>query len=259
MSPFRPLGAVSRQAITVAGAVAQVALPALLLPRFRRDAAPPDVIQPASWTFAVWLPAYAVSLLHAADQARPGRRADPVLREVGAPLAAAYVALGVWAPLVARRSYWAAQGALCLAAVAAGTARRRATGAEQRGGFAEVSTVFAPAAALSAWGTAATGVNLAAMIAAYAPVRTRNGRTGLALATLTTISGTATLAVRRAGPSTATTRTYAGVVLWALAGIAAGQWRHDRAAAITALVGGLPVLAALGRAEGESADDLSAR
>jgi hypothetical protein len=32
-------------------------------------------------------------------------------------------------------------------------------------------------------------------------------------------------------------------------GIAAGQWRRDRAAAITAVVAGLPVLAALGRTE----------
>ncbi len=47
---------VARQAVTVVGGIAQVVLPALLLPRFRRSAPPPDVVEPAPWTVAVWRP-----------------------------------------------------------------------------------------------------------------------------------------------------------------------------------------------------------
>lgn len=229
------------------GGIAQVVLPALVLRRFRREAAPPDVVQPAAWTFAVWLPVYAASLVHVVDQARPGRRADPVLRAVGRPLAAAYAALGVWAPLVVRGRFWAAQGALVAASVAAGSARRRAVAAEQAEGPAAVRTVLVPAATLSAWGTAAAGVNLAAMVAAYGPVRGRRGRTGLGLATLAALSATTSTAVVRAGTPTVTTRTYGAVVLWALAGVAAGQVRRDPVLAASAGVAAMPLLAALVR------------
>jgi hypothetical protein len=249
---------VLRQVVTVVGGVAQVVLPTLLLPRFRRDAAPPDVVQPAPWTFAVWLPVYAASLVHVADQARPGRRADPVLRSAGWPLAAAYAALGVWAPLVAGGRYWAAQGALVAASAAAGSARRRVVRAEQESGAAAARTVIVPAAALSAWGTAAAGVNLAAMVAAYRPVRSPRGRTGLAVATLAALSGAATTAVGRAGPPTATTRTYGAVVLWALTGVAAGRVRRDPVTAASAGVAALPLLVALLRGHRSGGDRAAA-
>jgi hypothetical protein len=238
---------VARQAVTVVGGIAQVVLPALLLPRSRRSAPPPDVVQPAPWTFAVWLPVYAASLVHVVDQARPGRRDDPVLRAAGWPLAGAYAALGVWAPLVVRGRYWAAQGALLAASAAAGVARRRVARAEQDRGVAAVRTVLVPAAALSAWGTAAAGVNLAAMVAAYGPVPGARGRTGLALTTLAALSGAASTAVARSGPPTVTTRIYGSVVLWALNGIVAGRFRRDRVAAAAAGLAAVPVLAALVR------------
>jgi hypothetical protein len=236
---------VVRQAVTVVGGIAQVVLPALLLPRFRRTEAPPDVVQPAPWTFAVWLPVYAVSLVHVADQARPDRRTDPALRAAGWPLATAYAALGAWAPLLLRDRFWAAQGVLVVTSAAAGVARRRVVRAEQADGPAAVRTVLGPAAALSAWGTAAAGVNLAAMVAAYGPVPGRRGRRGLALATLAALSGAATTAMGRAGPPTVTIRTYGSVVLWALAGIVAGWSRRDRVVAAAAGTAAVPVLAAL--------------
>ena len=236
-----------RQVVTAAGGIAQVVLPALLLPRFRRSAAPPDVVQPAPWTFAVWLPLYAASLVHVVDQARPSRRSDPVLRSAGWPLAAAYSALGVWAPLLVRGRFWTAQEALVVASVAAGTARRRVARAEQDGGVPAVRTVVVPAAALSAWGTAAAGVNLAAMVAAYGPVQGARGRTGLAVATLAGLSGAAGTAVGRSGTTTLTSRTYGAVVLWALTGVAAGRWRRDPVTTVAAGIAAVPLLAALGR------------
>jgi hypothetical protein len=168
-----------------------------------------------------------------------------VLRSTGWPLAVTYAALGVWAPLLARGRYWAAQAALVAAGTAAGVARRRAVLAEQQDGPAAARTVIAPAAALSAWGTAAAGVNLAAMVAAYGPVPGRRGRTGLALATLAGLSGAATTAVRRAGAPTLTTRTYGSVVLWALTGIAAERLRRDRVVALAAAAAAVPLLGAL--------------
>jgi hypothetical protein len=239
-----------RQVVTAVGGVAQVVLPALLLPRFRRSAPPPDVVQPAPWTFAVWLPVYAASLVHVVDQARPSRRGDPVLRSAGAPLAATYTALGVWAPLVLRGRFWAAQGALVAAGIAAGEARRRVARAERDGGVAAVRTVIVPAAALSAWGTAAAGVNLAAMVAAYGPVRSARGRTGLALATLAALTGAAGTVVGRSGAPTTTTRTYGAVVLWALTGVAAARWRRDRVTGVAAGAAGVALLAALARPTG---------
>ncbi len=238
---------VVRQVVTVVGAVAQVVLPLLLLPRFRRETAPPDVLQPASWTFVVWLPAYAASLVHAVDQARPSRRSDPTLRDVGWPLAGAYTALGVWAPLVSRGRYWSAQGALVVASVAAGSARRRVAQAEQGSGVAGVRTVLGPAATLSAWGTAAAGVNLAARVAAYAPVPGRRGRRGLGLTPRAALSAVATTAAGRGGPGSVTNRAYGSVVLWALAGIAAGQSGRDRVTAVAAGAAAMPLLAVLTR------------
>ena len=101
-----------RQGLTVAAAVAQVVLPATLARSFRRDQEPPNVVQPADATFAVWLPIFTGGIGYAAYQGRPGADRDPVLRTVGWLLAAAFGSTGLWAPLVRTRRYWAAQAAL---------------------------------------------------------------------------------------------------------------------------------------------------
>ena len=55
----------SRQALTLTAAAAQVLLPTLWGPRFAEDEQPPNVIQPAPYTFAVWMPIFASSLGYA--------------------------------------------------------------------------------------------------------------------------------------------------------------------------------------------------
>lgn len=239
----------ARQGLTLVGAVAQVALPTLLLPRVRRTIEPPDVVQPAPWTFAVWLPIYATSLAYAAHQARPAQRTDPVLREIGWPLGAAFAMNGIWAPLVATRRYWAAQAALVGIGAAAGVARRRLTAAEREGRITPGHRRFAvaPTAGLSAWGTAAAAVNLASMIAAYGPVRGRGATDALAVATMAAVGGVSTLVVRGAGPASTTATGYGATVLWALTGVAAGQRRRSRPAALAAVGAALPLVAALAR------------
>lgn len=159
----------SRQALTLVGAVAQAALPLVLIPRFRFVEPPPDVISPAGWAVSVWLPIYAGSLAYAVDQARPGTRERELLREVGWPLAGAFLANGAWAPLVLRRRYWSAQAALLGIAGLAEVARRRLGRAAARGvPLTRPDTVaLAPTVGmLAAWGAAASGVNLAAMLVA---------------------------------------------------------------------------------------------
>lgn len=239
-----------RQGLTVVGAVAQVAMPTLLLPRVRRTIEPPDVVQPAPWTCPVWLPIYATSLAYAAHQARPAQRTDPVLREIGWPLGVAFAINGIWAPLVATRRYWAAQSALVEIGAAAGIARRRLTAAEREGRVTRGLRRYAvaPTAGLSAWGTAAAAVNLASVIAAYAPVRGRRATDILAVATMAVVGAASTLAVRGAGPASPTATCYGATVLWAVVGVAAGQRRRSRPAAHAAVGAAVPLVAALVRA-----------
>lgn len=174
---------VARQALTLTSAIAQAALPVLLTPSFPRDEQPPDVMQPAGYTFAAWLPIFATSIAHGIDQARPARSADPVLRSTGWPLAAAYTCTAAWAPLVATRRHWSAQSVLIGVATFGEIARRRLAVADHNGAIStgDRITLLPSAAMLSAWGTAAATVNLTAMLVdrGVAPLpasrRRRNG------------------------------------------------------------------------------------
>ena len=107
----------SRQVITLTAAAGQVLLPTLWGPRFAEDEQPPNVIQPAPYTFGVWLPIFASSLGYAGLQTRSPGRDSELMRAIGWPLAGAFASTGVWAPLVRTGKYWSAQAAL--AAIAA--------------------------------------------------------------------------------------------------------------------------------------------
>ncbi|MEP6631810.1 MAG: hypothetical protein ABJA89_15180 [Lapillicoccus sp.] len=222
---------------TVVGALTQAVLPALILPRVRRDLQPPEVAQPAPWAFAIWLPVYAAAAVHAARQARPALRNDPVLRDAGWPLAAAYLCIGGWAPLLQRQRYWAAQGALTGAAAFAGVARTRLDRTDEN----RISTSMALSTGLlSGWGAAACGVNLASMAVGVGPVPTgrptmiAGAATALALGGL----GAATLPQRA---TTLTQRTYAATLLWALVGVAAGQRRASPSTAAAGMLATVPI------------------
>ena len=78
----------SRQALTLTAAAAQVLLPTLWGPRFAEDEQPPNVIQPAPYTFGVWLPIFASSLGYAGLQARRTGRDSELMRATGWPLPA---------------------------------------------------------------------------------------------------------------------------------------------------------------------------
>ena len=163
MTPVRR-GDRARQLLTLAAAISQTALPVLLPPRFGPDELPPDVLQPAPATFAVWLPIFATSVVHAGLQAMPERADEPVLRAVGGPATVAYVATAIWAPLVRARRYWWAQGALFSIAGAAEIGRRRLATAETHGDLPHSVrlAVAPPPGMLAAWAAAASAVSVSA-------------------------------------------------------------------------------------------------
>jgi len=155
----------SRQALTLTAAAAQVLLPTLWGPRFAEDEQPPNVIQPAPYTFGVWLPIFASSLGYAGLQARRTGRDSKLMRAIGWPLAGAFASTGVWAPLVRIGKYWSAQAALAAIAAFAETARRRVARAQPPESDRAVNaTSTLTAGMLAAWGITATGVNLASML-----------------------------------------------------------------------------------------------
>jgi hypothetical protein len=93
---------------------------------------------------------------------------------------------------------------------------------------------------LAAWGAAAAGVNLAAMLPAYGLVRP--GRqtitAGNVLVLMLGAAGVSGSSSRAPG----TTRAYAGTLLWAFGGIIAGQRRRSPSAAVSAAVSAAAVL-----------------
>ncbi|WP_043442231.1 hypothetical protein [Arthrobacter sp. L77] len=236
----------SRQVLTCGAAAAQVLLPTFYGPRFRREDAPPNVIQPAPYAFTVWFPIFASSIAYAVHQARGPARTRDVWRRAGWPLAGAFAATGLWAPLVRSGRFWGAQAALAAIAVLAETGRRRTARAEMGGELsaAEVAAAAPAAGMLAAWGQAACGVNLASMLVAkgIVPAGPRAATIGVAL-----LAGLGTLGARAvAGPdrATASSRFYAGTLLWAFAGVMVGQRRRSPSAAAAAACAAVTMLVA---------------
>jgi hypothetical protein len=236
-----------RVAATVVGAVGQVVLPVVLMPRFRRDAEPPNVMQPAPYAFGIWFPIFVTSLVEAAVQARPSRRTDPVLREIGGPFALAMLSTAIWAPLVATRRYWAAQAALAGIAVFGEQARRRLADTELRDALTPGARrlLVPPVSMLAGWGAAATVVNLASMLVGEGAVPSGRAATAAGVGLTLAVGGIAATATASTGGAASTTsRAYAATVLWALAGIVVGQRQTSPPVAVAAGLAAAPVLVA---------------
>lgn len=236
---------VARQAVVLTAAVAQTALPMVWRPSFDRDEQPPNVMQPADWTFAVWGPIFATSIVHGLDQARPTRSEDPALRATGWSLAAAYACTAAWAPLVARRHHWAAQTALVGLAALSERSRRQVAAVA---GAGQLSTsdrlVLVPSSSmLAAWGCAAATVNLVAMLVGERSVPV--GGPATALGTVATGGAGALLgrlaAATPGGRSSLSARLHAATSLWGLVGIALGQRTRSRPVALAAAAAAVAV------------------
>ena len=224
----------SRQVLTLTAATAQVLLPTLWGTRFAEDEQPPNVIQPASYTFAVWLPIFASSLGYAGLQAQGAARENELMRAVGWPLAGAFASTGVWAPLVRTGKYWSAQAALGAIAALADTARRRVARAqppETDRALNASSTLTA--GMLAAWGVTATGVNLASMLASKGLIPPGGRRTGAAVGLLLGLGAVGAAATRSTGAAPVS-KVYAGTLIWGLSGVVVGQRKQSSVAAIAA-------------------------
>jgi hypothetical protein len=227
-----------RQGAVLAAALAQAAVPLVLRRVDPRTLGRPSAdVAPAPATFAVWAPIMALGVAHGVAQARPGAAADPVLRRVGWPTAAAFASTGAWAPLVVRARWWPAQGAIAGIAASAGLATVRLGRAEREGelGGRQRALTVAPVAMLAGWGTAACGVNLASMLVGTGVVGRGAAERRLALATIAGLGAAGATGVRAAGPRTATARVFGATVLWALGGVAVAQRGRFRAGAAGAL------------------------
>lgn len=239
-----PSGDYTRQILTCVAAATQVLLPTFYGPRFRGEDAPPNVIQPAAYTFTVWFPIFASSAGYAVYQARASERTQEIWREAGWPLAGAFAVTGLWAPLARSGRFWSAQAALTVLAVLAETGRRRIARAETKNQLNTTQVAMAAPAAgmLSAWGQAACGVNLAAMLVSQGiiPAGPKSAAAGAAL-----LAALGTLGARAvAGPErrSVSSRTYAGTLVWAFAGVVIGQRHRSKSAVVTAAVGALTIL-----------------
>ena len=232
----------SRQVLTLTAATAQVLLPTLWGPRFAADEQPPNVIQPAPYTFAVWLPIFTSSMGYAGLQARGAGRDSELMRAIGWPLAGAFASTGVWAPLVRTGKYWSAQAALGAIAVFAETARRRvarAQPAETDRAVNASSTLTA--GMLAAWGATATGVNLASMLASKGLIPSGRPRTGAAVGLLLGLGATGAAATSSTGEAPVS-KVYAATLIWGLTGVIVGQHKQSPVAAVAAGAAMVPIL-----------------
>ncbi len=218
-------------------------MPAVLRRADREALGRPDpFVMPVPATFAIWAPIMVLGAAHGVAQARPGAAADPLLRRVGWPVAAAFASTGAWAPLVAGGRAWAAQGAIASLAGFAGVAALRLAEAERRGAPGTRRALpRVPVALLAGWGAAATGINLASMVAAGRPAAERP----VAAATLAALGAAGAAGVRAAGPRTPSARVFAAAVLWALGGVVAAQRSQFPAGAVVAGASGAAVATAL--------------
>jgi len=237
----------SRQVLTLTAATAQVLLPTLWGPRFAEDEQPPNVIQPAPYTFAVWLPIFASSMGYAGLQARGAGRDSELMRAVGWPLAGAFASTGVWAPLVRTGRYWSAQAALGAIAVFAETARRRvvrAHPAETDRAVNASSTLTA--GMLAAWAVTATGDNLASMLASKGLLPAGRRRTSASVGFLLGLGAVGAAATSSTGRAPVS-KVYAGTLIWGLTGVIVGQHKQSPVSAIAAGAAMVPILFAATR------------
>ncbi len=228
----------TRDVVMLAAAAAQVALPATLPPRVRArlDTIVPDVVQPAGATFAVWLPIFASSLAVPARQLLPPGWRSTAVDDLGWAPAAPFASTALWALCIRTERYRAAQLALFGIAATAEVTRRHVAALELDGRLDTADRFIAvPATSmLAAWGAAAAGVNLAALLATEVPVTAQKGRRALAVAAITGLGALAAASGRATSPARASTQWYVGTVLWALAGIAARRPTDPLLAALSA-------------------------
>lgn len=162
----RPL---AQRLAVIAAVVVQIGagfLPRMGIGEFigERSDAVRTLITPAGWAFAIWGPLFLLSILYAVWQALPAQRGNALLDRIAWPATVALAAQGVWSTYTQLDNLTFVSVAIILVSLAALLTVLRTVAHEPSLSPAE-RLFLAPAfAALAAWLTAASIVNVAASL-----------------------------------------------------------------------------------------------
>lgn len=237
---------VARQAANVFGALFQVIAGLLLAPELSGENH--TLIQPAGYAFVIWAPIFLLSLAYAVYQTLPSKRTDALLRRVGWPLAGAFWlngALEVLAyPGLAVLTEALVVGTLLCLAVAY---LRLVRSEHDMLGAGNRWLVVLPLGLFLGWIAAATVVGASQTLSflGLPAGGTIEALVGAVLLLLGALLARTAILVGKAGPARATQAylAYGAAVLWALVGIAIGQ--YDASILTTAAAAVSAVLVAL--------------
>ncbi|MBY8823301.1 hypothetical protein [Sphingomonas colocasiae] len=202
------------------------------------------LITPAGWTFSIWGLLYAGSLAYAVYQLLPAQRRNALIGRIGWASAGAFLGNAAWALYVQFVALDIVSVAIIVATLSCLLDIYRVFSAAAPGfSRADQMLVVLPLSALAAWLTAATIVNIAAVL----------GHSGLEAGEAAPMLGGAVILAGGLIASAAIWRGhgnpwFAIVFLWALAGIhGAGSGRHDEIMVALALAAIAVTVSALGQ------------
>lgn len=189
-----------------------------------------SLVLPADYAFVIWFPVYAGSIAYATHQARPCKRADPLLRRIGWPSAVAYLSAGSWVWTDPVAAPWSSMAAMALTVGPAVTALVRMTPATDVDP-AERWLVRAPIGLFAGWITLAVVANTTEVLLANG-IRQLAGLDAAPWAVLALLAagGIGSLTTLRTKASAA----YPAAVVWGLIAAAVQQLPRSTAAGVTA-------------------------
>jgi benzodiazapine receptor len=180
----------------------------------RSDVAEPPII-PAGYTFTIWTLIYAGAIAYGVYQARPARRADPLLRRIGLPTASAFLGTSAWLVMARFGLTWLT--VVCIVWMMASLAIVLRLFVREGAPRTAVERWFvvAPLSLFAGYVTAATFANTAAALKGSAWMAPGKSETAWSVAMLVaagSIAAWVTLATRG-------NVAYATAIIWALVGV----------------------------------------
>jgi MFS family permease len=194
-------------------------------------------ITPAGGAFSIWGPLFAGCIAYAIYQLPPAQKNNQLLAKVGWASAGAFLGNAVWALYTQFLGLNFGSALIIIFTLVCLLAIYRSFAREPNGfSWGELALVVVPLSALAAWLTAATIVNIAAVLDYH----------GLDLGDATEAVGAAVVLVGALIASVAIWNGrgnpwYAAVFLWALGGIFAASRPEDPAIATAAIIGAICV------------------
>lgn len=170
--PSQPVRSLAQRIAILLAVVIQIGagfLPRLGIGEFigDRSDAVRTLITPVGWAFAIWGPLFVLSIIFAVWQALPRQRDNPLLDRIGWPAAIALAAQGVWSTYTQIDNLTFVSVAIIFVSLAALLYVARTLAAAPSLTPAERLCAAPAFTALSAWLTAASVVNVAAMLKLY--------------------------------------------------------------------------------------------